>query len=147
MLMRAIPKTNEALPAIGLGTWKVFDVAQTPANLKPLRHVLDILFAAGGKTVDTSPMYGNAEAVTGALLAEMKVHTRAFIATKVWTEGRTRGIAQMEESFRLLRTERIDLMQVHNLVDWRTQLATMRDWKAAGRFRYICITHYTPSAY
>lgn len=147
MLTRAIPKTGEALPAIGLGTWKVFDVAPTPANLSPLENVLNILFAAGGTVIDSSPMYGRAEAVTGTLLAEMKAHTRPFIATKVWTEGRARGIAQMEESFRLLRTERIDLMQVHNLLDWRTQLATLRDWKAAGRFRTIGISHYTPSAY
>jgi diketogulonate reductase-like aldo/keto reductase len=147
MLMRAIPKTNEALPAIGLGTWKSFDVVPTPANLKPLQDVLNILFAAGGKVIDSSPMYGRAEEVTGLLLDRMKAHDSAFIATKVWTEGGARGIAQMEESFRLLRAQRIDLMQVHNLVDWRTQLATMREWKAAGRFRYIGITHYTPSAY
>ena len=147
MLTRAIPKTGETLPAIGLGTWKVFDVAATPANLPPRKQVLEILFAAGGTVIDSSPMYGRAEATTGALLDDMKAHQRAFIATKVWAEGRARGIAQMEESFRLLRTERIDLMQVHNLLDWRTQLATLRDWKAAGRFRAIGITHYTPSAY
>ena len=147
MLTRAIPKTGETLPAIGLGTWKVFDVAPTPANLSPLKDVLNILFAAGGTVIDSSPMYGRAEATTGALLDDMKAHQRAFIATKVWTEGRASGIAQMEESFRLLRTERIDLMQVHNLLDWRTHLATLRDWKAAGRFRTIGITNYTPSAY
>ncbi|HEY5606786.1 MAG TPA: aldo/keto reductase [Alphaproteobacteria bacterium] len=147
MLTRAIPKTNEALPAIGLGTWKVFDLAPTPANLNPLKDVLNILFAAGGKVIDSSPMYGRAEEVAGVLLDQMKAQDRAFIATKVWTEGRERGIAQMEESFRLLRTERIDLMQVHNLLDWRSHRATLRDWKAAGRLRYIGITHYTPSAY
>ena len=147
MLTRAIPKTGEALPAIGLGTWKVFDVAATPANLSPLKDVLNVFFAAGGTAIDSSPMYGRAEAVTGALLAEMTAHERSFIATKVWTEGRERGIAQMEESFRLLRAERIDLMQVHNLVDWRTHLATLRDWKAQGLIRYIGITHYTPGAY
>jgi diketogulonate reductase-like aldo/keto reductase len=147
MLMRAIPKSGELLPAIGLGTWKVFDVAATPANLAPLKDVLNVLFAAGGTTIDSSPMYGRAEVVAGALLDRMKLHGRAFVATKVWTEGRERGLAQMRESMRLLRTPRIDLMQVHNLVDWRTQLATLRDWKAEGLIRYAGITHYTPSAY
>jgi len=147
MLTRAIPKTGEALPAIGLGTWKVFDVAPTPANLSPLKEVLNGLLAAGGSVIDSSPMYGRAEAVSGVLLAEMKAHRRAFLATKVWTEGRERGIAQMRESLKLLRAERIDLMQVHNLVDWRTQLATLRDWKAEGLVRYLGITHYTPGAY
>lgn len=147
MLKRAIPKTGEALPAIGLGTWKVFDVAETPASLKPRREVLNGLFDAGGTLIDSSPMYGRAEGVCGALLAEMNAHGRAFIATKVWTEGRERGIAQMRESLRLFRAKRIDLMQVHNLVDWRTHLATLRDWKAEGLVRYVGITHYTPSAY
>ena len=147
MLMRAIPRTGEALPAIGLGTWKVFDVAPTPGNLRPLKDVLNVLFAAGGSVIDSSPMYGRAEAAAGALLAEMKAHDRAFIATKVWTEGREQGLAQMRDSLELLRAERIDLMQVHNLVDWRTHLATLRAWKAEGLIRYLGITHYTPSAY
>ena len=92
-------------------------------------------------------MYGRAEAVTGDLLAQSNTHAKAFIATKVWTRGRDAGIAQMEDSFRLLQTERIDLMQIHNLVDWRTHLPVLRAWKDAGRIRYIGITHYTSSAF
>jgi len=96
--------------------------------------------------IDSSPMYGRAEAVVGDLLAEMAARPRAFLATKIWTTGRERGIEQMQRSARLLRTEVIDLMQIHNLVDWRTQLATLRQMKAQGRIRYIGITHYTTSA-
>jgi diketogulonate reductase-like aldo/keto reductase len=96
--------------------------------------------------IDSSPMYGRAEAVTGDLLAEIAVRPRAFLATKVWTTGREPGIAQMQRSARLLRSEMIDLMQIHNLVDWRTQLASLRRMKGEGRIRYIGITHYTTSA-
>jgi diketogulonate reductase-like aldo/keto reductase len=105
------------------------------------------LLEAGGSVLDSSPMYGRAEAVTGRLLSESGQRNQAFVATKVWTQGRAAGIAQMEESLRRLGAERIDLMQVHNLVDWQTQLATLRAWKAEGRVRYIGITHYTASAY
>ena len=146
MLTRTIPKSGEQLPAIGLGTWKVFDVAPSQANLAPLKDVLGVLFASGGTVIDSSPMYGRAEAVCGALLAEVKPRS-AFIATKVWTEGRAQGIAQMRESLKLFGVPRIDLMQVHNLVDWRTHLATLRERKTQGLVRYAGITHYTPSAY
>jgi diketogulonate reductase-like aldo/keto reductase len=105
-----------------------------------------LLFDSGGRLIDTSPMYGPAEAVTGDLLAEMAARPRAFLATKVWTSGRERGIEQMQRSSRLLRSDVIDLMQIHNLVDWRTQLATLRRMKAEGRIRYIGITHYTTRA-
>jgi diketogulonate reductase-like aldo/keto reductase len=92
-------------------------------------------------------MYGSSEAVAGALLTQLDDHRKAFVATKVWTQGREAGIAQMQESMRRLQQPRIDLMQIHNLLDWRTQLATLRDWKAAGRIRYVGITHYTSSAF
>jgi diketogulonate reductase-like aldo/keto reductase len=146
MLTRPIPSTGEAVPVIGLGTWQVFDVGADLAARRPLREVLQLLFAAGGRVIDSSPMYGPAEAVTGDLLAEMKARPRAFLATKVWTAGRERGIAQMQRSAQLLRTEVIDLMQIHNLVDWRTQLASLREMKEEGRVRCIGITHYTTSA-
>src|SRR5439155_8666200 len=94
-----------------------------------------------------SPMYGRAEATTGELLAASGRRADAFLATKVWTHGRAEGIRQMEASMRLLRTDRIDLMQIHNLLDWRTHLATLRAWKDAGRIRYLGVTHYTASAY
>jgi diketogulonate reductase-like aldo/keto reductase len=147
MHTRPIPSTNEPLPVIGCGTWRTFDVGLSPLERAPLAEVLRVLFAAGGSVVDTSPMYGRAEAVIGDLLAEAHARERAFIATKVWTRGRAEGIAQMRQSMALLKTDRIDLMQVHNLVDWRTHLATLRDWKAEGRIRYLGVTHYTSSAY
>jgi diketogulonate reductase-like aldo/keto reductase len=146
MLTRPIPSTSEAMPVIGLGTWQTFDVGADDAARRRLREVLRLLFDSDGRLIDTSPMYGRAEAVTGDLLAEMAVRPRAFLATKVWTSGRERGIEQMQRSSRLLRSEVIDLMQIHNLVDWRTQLATLRRMKAEGRIRYIGITHYTTRA-
>lgn len=147
MHARPIPSTDEPLPVVGCGTWRTFDVGTAPAQRAPLAEVLSVLFANGGSVIDSSPMYGPAEGVVGDLLAQMGARHRAFIATKVWTSGRDAGIAQMRASMRLLRTDRIDLMQVHNLVDWRTQLATLRAWKADGRIRYLGVTHYTPSAY
>jgi diketogulonate reductase-like aldo/keto reductase len=146
MHQKQIPSSGEPLPVIGCGTYRGFDVNPNGSNAR-LQDVLTALFAAGGSVIDSSPMYGQAEAVTGKLLAESNTHRKAFIATKVWTRGREAGIAQMEDSFRLLKTERIDLMQIHNLVDWRTHLRTLRDWKEAGRIRYLGITHYTASAF
>ena len=147
MTTRPIPSSKEALPVIGLGTYRVLDVAPDSAEYSELPAVLDALFAAGGRVIDSSPMYGRAEQTAGELLAARNLRDKAFIATKVWTQGKDAGIAQMENSFRLLRTDRIDLMQIHNLVDWRTHLPTLRQWKERGRIRYIGITHYTSSAY
>lgn len=147
MLTRAIPSSNEPLPVIGLGTYRGFDVATSSPAYKQLRAVLDALFEAGGSVIDSSPMYGRAEQTTGELLSIHEPRSPAFLATKVWTRGRGEGIAQMEQSFKLLQAERIDLMQIHNLVDWRTHLPTLREWKEQGRIRYIGISHYTASAY
>jgi diketogulonate reductase-like aldo/keto reductase len=147
MHQKQIPSTGEQLPVIGCGTYRGFDVNPNAAAIARLQQVLTALFAAGGKVIDSSPMYGKAEAVTGELLAGANGHAKAFIATKVWTRGRDAGIAQMEDSFRLMKTDRIDLMQIHNLVDWRTHLRTLREWKDAGRIRYLGITHYTASAF
>ncbi len=147
MQTRVIPSSNELLPVIGLGTYRGFDVDKGSEAYQPLRAVLDALFAAGGSVIDSSPMYGRAEAVTGALLSIHEPRSPAFLATKVWTRGREEGIAQMEESFRLLQTDRIDLMQIHNLVDWQVHLPVLREWKAQGRIRYIGISHYTAQAY
>ncbi|MGO8914868.1 MAG: aldo/keto reductase [Stellaceae bacterium] len=146
MTTRPVPRTGEAIPVIGLGTWQTFDVSDDAASRQPLTEVLLRLFAAGGRVIDSSPMYGRPEAVTGDLLATMGARPKAFLATKVWTTGRERGVQQMRRSAELLRTEVIDLMQIHNLVDWRTHLPTLRDMKAAGRIRYIGITHYTTGA-
>src|SRR6185295_5411512 len=133
MHTRPIPSSGEQLPVIGCGTYRGFDVRPDSAAHKRLPGVLAALFAAGGSVVDSSPMYGRAEAVAGGLLADSNAHAKAFLATKVWTRGRDAGIAQMQDSFRLLKTDRIDLMQIHNLVDWKIHLPTLRDWKAAGR--------------
>jgi diketogulonate reductase-like aldo/keto reductase len=143
MLTRPIPSTGEAMPLIGLGTWRAFDVGADAAVRRSLRDVLRLLLDAGGRMIDSSPMYGRAEAVTGELLAEQAARPRAFLATKVWTTGRERGLEQMRDSAQLLRSEIIDLMQIHNLVDWRTHLASLRRMKEEGQIRYIGITHYT----
>ena len=147
MHTRPIPSSGEALPVIGCGTWLGFDHASGSAEYQRLPGVLAALFAAGGRVIDSSPMYGRAEENTGTLLAAVPGGVTPFLATKVWTRGREAGIAQMEASMRRLRTQRIDLMQIHNLVDWKVHLATLRDWKARGRIRYLGITHYTPSAH
>jgi diketogulonate reductase-like aldo/keto reductase len=145
MHTRKIPSSGEQLPVIGCGTYRGFDVGD--GGYERLQRVLEQLFAAGGSVIDSSPMYGKAEAVAGVLIARADARAKAFIATKVWTRGRDAGIAQMNNSFKLLQTDRIDLMQIHNLVDWRTHLATLRQWKEAGRIRYLGITHYTQSAF
>ena len=147
MHQRPIPSTRELLPVIGCGTYVGFDHAPGSAEYQRLPGVLDALFAAGGKVLDSSPMYGRAEETTGELLQAGKRRGQAFVATKVWTPGREAGIRQMENSMRLLRSKRIDLMQIHNLVDWRVHLRTLRSWKESGRVRYIGITHYTAYAY
>lgn len=147
MQRRVIPSTGELLPVVGCGTWRTFDVGNDPAARARLVEVMRILFEAGGSVIDSSPMYGTSEEVAGAVLTQLDAHSKAFIATKVWTEGREAGIAQMEQSLRRFQQPHIDLMQVHNLLDWRTQLATLREWKAQGRIRYIGITHYTSSAF
>lgn len=147
MITRPIPISGEPMPVIGLGTWQTFDVTLNATNRARLTEVLRLLVDGGGKMIDSSPMYGRAEAVVGDLVAEMGVRDRLFIATKVWTSGREQGIAQMRRSAELLRTRVIDLMQVHNLLDWPTQLATLRQMKEAGLVRYIGITHYVPSAF
>jgi len=147
MNTRPIPSTGEALPVIGCGTYIGFDHAPGTPEYALLPGVVDALLDAGGKVLDSSPMYGRAEATTGELLAASGRRAEAFLATKVWTQGRGEGVRQMEASMRLLRSDRIDLMQVHNLLDWRVHLATLRAWKDAGRIRYLGITHYTSSAY
>jgi diketogulonate reductase-like aldo/keto reductase len=147
MLTRAIPASGEKIPVIGLGTWQVFDVGPEPGERQPLEEVLSRFVTLGGRVVDSSPMYGRAEQVIGEISAKLKLRSSLFLATKVWTTGQAKGIASMEQSLAKLQTDRIDLMQVHNLVDARTQLATLRDWKAEGRVRYIGITHYNSGAY
>jgi aryl-alcohol dehydrogenase-like predicted oxidoreductase len=147
MIVRAIPASGERLPVIGLGTWQTFDVGAGESERAPLREVLRAFVYRGGRLIDSSPMYGAAEGVVGELAAELGVRERLFLATKVWTRGRDAGVRQMKRSFQRLRTGRMDLMQVHNLLDWRTHLGTLRAWKDEGRIRYLGVTHYTAGAY
>lgn len=147
MHTRPIPASGEPLPVIGCGTYMGFDRAPGSAAFAQLPAVVDALFAAGGTVLDSSPMYGKAEAAVGQVLAQRDGAPKPFLATKVWTTGRAAGIRQMENSLRLLGTATVDLLQVHNLVDCDTQLATLRQWKDTGRVRYVGITHYTASAY
>lgn len=147
LLQRPIPSSGEMLPAIGLGTWQAFDVGSSEAERAPLREVLRTFAGDGARLVDSSPMYGRAEGVVGDLAAELQIRDRLFLATKVWTSGKEAGVKSMERSFALMKTKRIDLMQVHNLVDVQTHLATLRDWKEQGRVRYLGVTHYTASAH
>jgi len=146
MRTKPIPSTGEELPVIGMGTWRTFDVGDDPAQRNALREVLKRLFDAGGRVIDSSPMYGRAEQVVGELLPPSP---RPFLATKVWTSGREEGIAQMQRSMKLMGAQGrpFDLMQIHNLVDWRTHAATLKQWKEAGTIRYWGITHYTTSAF
>jgi len=147
LVQRTIPSSGEAIPAIGLGTWRTFDVGRGADERAPLKEVLQKFVELGGKVIDSSPMYGAAEAVAGDLAAELKLADRLFWATKVWTSGAAAGVKQMEASLRHFRVTRLDLMQIHNLLDWRTHLRTLREWKQAGRVRYIGVTHYTAGAY
>ena len=146
-IQRPIPSTGEELPVVGLGTWQAFDVGNTAAELEPRRQVLARFAERGAKVIDSSPMYGRAEATVGALVAELSIRPDLFLATKVWTSGRQAGIDEMNRSFDRLGVEALDLMQVHNLVDVETHLGTLAEWKAAGRVRYVGITHYVSSAY
>src|SRR5665647_1192182 len=142
MIIRKIPSTGEELPVLGLGTWSTFDVTDN-SLMEPLSQVLQIMKQNGAKLIDSSPMYGNSEKVIGDLTADPKLSNYFFYATKVWTTGRQDGINQMESSFLKMKRNTMDLMQIHNLTDWKTQLHTLRAWKAQGKIRYIGITHYT----
>jgi len=144
---RPIPRTGEAIPVVGLGTWQAFDVPGDGPERAAAKEALRALAEGGGKMVDSSPMYGAAEEAVGALSAELGIGGRLFVATKVWTSGREAGIRQMEASLRKLRVERLDLMQVHNLVDTDTHLATLRAWQKEGRVRYLGVTHYHAGAH
>jgi diketogulonate reductase-like aldo/keto reductase len=141
MIERRIPATGEMIPLIGLGTWQSFDVSPS-SDLNPLQQVISQMSNSGGKLIDSSPMYGRSEEIIG-MLTENTETDHFFYATKVWTQGKEEGIRQMENSFRKFRRSVIDLLQVHNLVDWKIHLKTLRQWKQEGRIRYIGITHYT----
>jgi diketogulonate reductase-like aldo/keto reductase len=147
LIERSIPSTGERLPVIGVGTWQTFDVGSDKTALGALREVLTVFAKSGGRVIDSSPMYGTSETVTGDLVAETGLAEKLFVATKVWTEGKNEGVRQMDTSFKRLRVARMDLMQIHNLVDADAHTRTLEEWKAKQRVRYMGITHYTRSAY
>ena len=146
-MQRPIPVSDELLPVIGLGTYIVFDVESTPANIAVRKAIVDMLAAKGGSLLDSSPMYGRSEKIIGDIIAAAENRDHLFLATKVWTDGRTSGEQQMNRSAALMNADTIDLMQVHNLRDFDTQMATIREFQQEGRIRYNGITHYRSSAF
>jgi len=151
LLLRKIPSSGATIPAVGLGTSGPFEVGTGDGDRAPLRDVLAAFFDAGCTLIDTSPMYSTAEAVLGDLLTTEQ-QAKAFVATKVWTpnsggHGEQKGIEQMQRSMNLLKHPRIELMQVHNLVDLDSHLKTLRRWKEEGKIQYLGVTHYTTSSY
>ena len=140
MIERPIPSSGELLPVMGMGTSRTFDTPADPESLAKLTEVVQIFLEGGGKVIDSSPMYGKAESRVGDVLRGMKNPPPVFAATKVWTSGEERGVSQMEESARRMDVKVFDLIAVHNLKDWKTQLATLKRWKEEGRVRYIGIT-------
>ncbi len=149
LLQRRIPSSGTLVPAIGIGSWQTFDV--DGAGIAAVQPVLARFLALGGRVIDTSPMYGKAEAAIGSMVAAVRRHDAAapapFLATKVWTQGAADGVTQMKRSMTRLGATTLDLMQIHNLVDWKAHLKTLRAWKAAGTIRHIGITHYAHSAF
>ena len=149
-MKRSIPRTGESVCPVGLGTWQVFDVAGDSAARAEAKETLKVFAELGGELVDSSPMYGSSETITGDIAAELDLHRRLFVATKVWTQGREAGIQQMRDSMKKLRSSLkgpLDLMQVHNLVDTGTHLPTLRGWKKEGLVRYLGVTHYHAGAH
>ena len=147
MLKRVIPSSGEEMPVIGLGTSRVFDIERSKNELNVREKILDIFYENGGRLIDTSPMYGMSEEIIGITAKKYIEKNRFFLATKVWTEGRENGMRQIEESFQKMRTDKISLIQVHNLLDWKTQIKTLRSLKDDGRIDYIGITHYKSNAF
>lgn len=143
MLERPIPSSKELLPVVGIGSWIQFDAGNNVSERENLTEVLRQVSLGGGKLIDSSPMYGSSEEVIGDLTQSMQKSDSFFYATKVWTSGKEAGIRQMENSFRKMQRGKMDLMQIHNLSDWETQLNTLQQWKQEGKIRYIGITHYT----
>jgi len=142
MNVRTIPSTNEKIPVVGLGTWQTFDVGQSEAERAPLKEVLKVLIEHGGSVIDSSPMYGRSEQVVGELTTKLNLKPKIFEATKVWISGEDEGIEQINDSMHLMQVDQMDLLQIHNLLDWKTHLKTLRKWKEAQKIRYIGITHY-----
>ena len=147
MARRIIPSTGELLPVIGLGTSRVFDTNLSEKSLNPRKEIVKALLDHGGSLIDTSPMYGRAEEVTGKIAQDLKVNDRLFLATKVWIEGKEAGEIQMNASSKKLNKAVIDLMQIHNLLDWKTHIKTLYKWKEQGKINYIGISHFRSNAF
>lgn len=147
MLSRTIPSSGEGLPVIGLGTWQTFDVGEDVQARLELKEVLAELVVGGGSVVDSSPMYGSSESVVGDLSQELQLDDRLFKASKVWTRGKDQGVAEMLRSMQRMNTPKMDLMQVHNLLDAGIHLETLNEWKQMGRIRYLGLTHYHSGGY
>jgi aryl-alcohol dehydrogenase-like predicted oxidoreductase len=147
MVTRRVSGTEEALPVFGMGSSNTFDVGAGNAEREPLREVLRLFTQAGGSVIDTSPMYGRSEQVLGDLFAELGLRSKLWLATKVWIDGRESGVEQIADSMRKLRTDRLELLQIHNLRDWREHLPTLRAMKDAGKLRYAGVTHYRADAH
>lgn len=145
MITRTIPSSGEALPVIGLGTWQTFDVESS--QYARLQDVLQTMYAAGGRLIDSSPMYGRAEEAVGKVTGNMQEQNQFFYATKIWTEGQKAGENEIAASYRLMKRNVMDLIQIHNLVDWKTHLPYLRRLKEEGRLRYIGITHFQDSSH
>ena len=148
MLRRTIPSSGESLPIIGLGTSRVFDVdPEDREELKIRKEIIEVLLNNGGSLVDTSPMYGQSEDLLGQILDDYPRRNELFLATKVWIKGKPEGEQQISESFKKMNTAKMELIQIHNLVDWKTQIKTLRQMKESGEISYIGITHYKSSAF
>lgn len=147
MLHRVIGSSNQKIPVVGLGTWQTFDVANSIEKNETLTKVLAEMQKLGGSVIDSSPMYGSSEKVVGDITTKSGLSNKFFYATKVWTSGKEAGIEQMERSFKLMRRKQLDLMQIHNLVDWKTHVKTLKEWKENGKINYWGITHYVKAAH
>jgi len=146
-LQAAIPSSGELLPRLGLGTYRSFDVPAKGTAAAELSAILEDFHRLGGRLIDSSPMYGQAEATVGALSQAAGINQQLFMATKVWTQGQAEGKRQMEQSLAKLKRPRLELMQVHNLMDWKAHWPVLEAWKQRGEFRYIGITHYNTAAF
>ncbi len=147
IIKRKIPSSGVLLPIVGLGTWQSFDIGNSEKEKEQLSKVLLNMKKLGGQLIDSSPMYGRSEQVVGNLTTKLSIQKDFFYATKVWTSGKQSGIDQMNTSMKRMNRKTMDLMQIHNLIDWKTHVKTLKDWKEKGRIKYWGITHYTNSSH
>lgn len=139
-MTRPIPSSGEAIPVVGLGTWITFNVGNDPQARDACAAVMRAFFDAGGRVVDSSPMYGSSQPTIGHGLQRAGPAARVFAADKVWTSSGSRGTGQIEASRRFWGVPRFDLLQVHNLLNWQEHLPMLLAMKAAGQVRYVGIT-------